>query len=351
MLEETVRYNILYIAPLPPGGTCLQRMRALEELGHKVIPLSARLDPKQYSFYHRVRTRIFGPADLTKINQRVLTAINKETFDLIWIDKGIYILPETLKKIKRATRSLLIHHNTDDFRYASFIFRHYIKSIPLYDIHFTSNKFNIPEMYGLGARKVCFSEIGYDHHLCRPVKVLDDGYKADLSFSGHWEPATENYIVALIKAGLSVSVRGADWYKARNKKILKSVFKSGPLCEEEYVKAICSGKIGLGIVSKWNRNMTAGRIFDIPACGVFLLAVRNPLMQDIYKEGVEAEFFSSAEELIQKTRFYLENEEERKKIALAGHNRCVSSKYSWKDRVEEMLVEINNLIQQRNNER
>jgi len=334
--------HILYVGLLPPGGTCLQRMKALEELGHKVTPLSTRFSPGQYNFYQRVRVRILGPADLTGVNNRILDAIHKEKFDLIWIDRGTDIFPETLKEIKRITRSLLVHHNTDDFKYVSHLFRHYVKSIPYYDIHFTSNRFNIPELYELGAKKACFLELGYDHHLYRPVEVRDDDFKSDLFFIGHWEPATEDYIVALVKAGLPVSVRGAGWHKARNKKTLQSVLESGPMCEEAYVKALCNGKIGLGIVSKWNRNQTAGRVFDIPACGVFLLAVRNPAMQDLYQEGVEAEFFSSAQELVQKARFYLEHEEERKRIALAGHRRCISSKYSWKDRVEEMLVEIGN---------
>jgi spore maturation protein CgeB len=347
MAGATIKYNILYIASLPPGGTCLQRMQALEELGHKVVPLSTQ-DQKQYSLYQRIRTRIFGPADLTGVNRRILTAINKEAFDLIWIDKGIYIFPDTLKEIKRITQSILIHHSTDDFKYVSYSFRHYIRSIPYYDIHFTSNNYNIPELYESGAKKVCFLELGYDHKLYRPVKLASDDYKADLFFIGHWEPTTEDHIVALVKAGLPVSVRGAGWHKAKNKKVIKSIYRSGPVWEEEYVKALCSGKIGLGIVSKWNRNMTAGRIFEMPACGVFLLAVRNPVIQALYQEGVEAEYFSSAEELVQKARYYLEHDEERRKIALAGHRRCINSKYSWKDRVEEMLAEINGLVQAKN---
>lgn len=342
MPGQTRQYKILYVAPLPPGGSCLYRMKALEELGQSVTPLSSRMDPRKYNLYQKIRTRILGPADLMKVNQRILTAISKEPFDLIWIDKGIYIFPETLKKVKRTTGSLLVHHNTDDFKHVPFFFRHYVKSIPFYDIHFTSNNFNIPELYELGAKKACFVELGYDHHLCRPVEALNDDYKTDLFFIGHWEPATEDYIVALVKAGLPVSVRGAGWHKARNKKILKSVLKSGALGEEEYIRALGSGKIGLGIVSQWNRNQTAGRVFDIPACGIFLLAVRNPAMPALYQEGVEAEFFSSADELVRKARFYLEHEEERTKIALAGYRRCISSKYSWKDRVEEMLVQIGN---------
>lgn len=344
MIEKKVNYNILYVAPLPATGTSLQRMHALEEFGHKIFPIDTR-HGKQYSLYQRIRTRILGPADLARVNQKILAAVIKEDFDLIWIDKGITIFPKTLKQVKKITSSLLLHHSTDDFKHVAYSFCHYIKAIPLYDIHITSNKVNIPELYELGAQKVSFSENGYDHQIFHPVDVVGDEYKADIFFIGHWEPNTEKYIVALVEAGLPVSVRGERWDRAKNKKILKNVIKSGPLNEKEYVKALCSGKIGLGVVSKWNRSQTCGRIFEIPACGTFLLALRNSSTQALYREGIEAGFFSSSEELVQKARYYLEHDTERKKIALAGNKRCVDNKCSWWDLVKEILAEIDNLIE------
>ena len=55
------------------------------------------------------------------------------------------------------------------------------------------------------------------------------------------------------------------------------------------------------------------------------------------KEGKEAEFFSSKDELIKKIDYYLKNEKERIKIAEAGRKRCQKSGYSNYTAVQNIL--------------
>lgn len=57
----------------------------------------------------------------------------------------------------------------------------------------------------------------------------------------------------------------------------------------------------------------------------------------MFEEGKEAEFFGSDEELVEKVRFYLNHQEERRRIAAAGRRRCLESKYSNHDRMRSML--------------
>ena len=96
----------------------------------------------------------------------------------------------------------------------------------------------------------------------------------------------------------------------------------------------------IGIVSKWNRNHTASRTFQIPALGAFLLHERNELVSQYFREGVEAEFFDSDDELLEKCRHYLAHPEERRRIAEAGRRRVIESGYSEPDRVRELLPAI-----------
>jgi spore maturation protein CgeB len=64
-----------------------------------------------------------------------------------------------------------------------------------------------------------------------------------------------------------------------------------------------------------------------------LLADRTEEHQGFFEEGVEADYFSSDEELIDKAVFYHQNPDVRIKIAAAGRARCVSSGYSYRDRM------------------
>ena len=57
----------------------------------------------------------------------------------------------------------------------------------------------------------------------------------------------------------------------------------------------------------------------------------------LFKEGSEAEYFDSEEELADKIKFYLNNPRKRELIAAAGHTRCIRSGYSNQRRMQQML--------------
>jgi spore maturation protein CgeB len=81
-------------------------------------------------------------------------------------------------------------------------------------------------------------------------------------------------------------------------------------------------------------------VFEIPAAGGFLLSERTPVMRTLYEEGEEAEFFSSTAELVEKCRYYLENEDLRRQIAQAGHQRCITSGYDVVSRMRQWWADI-----------
>jgi spore maturation protein CgeB len=68
-----------------------------------------------------------------------------------------------------------------------------------------------------------------------------------------------------------------------------------------------------------------------------MLAERTEEHMELFKEGKEAQFFASREELLEKIEYYLEHENERKRIAQAGRKRCVSGGYSNHERLKQML--------------
>jgi spore maturation protein CgeB len=61
---------------------------------------------------------------------------------------------------------------------------------------------------------------------------------------------------------------------------------------------------------------------------------------ELFEEGKEAEFFGNQAELLEKVRFYLAHESERRQIAQAGRERCLNSGYSYYERLKEILSSI-----------
>ncbi|MBI1923411.1 glycosyltransferase [Candidatus Poribacteria bacterium] len=346
--------KIVYIGPLWEGSTCLQRMHAMKELGHEIVEIDtepAKIRSQRQRLLPRVVRRLGYPLDPAHTNESIIYACQTETFDVIWIDKGITVKRAILSKVKEIQPdACLVHYNTDDIMYKKSTFSYYLKSLDLYDVHFTTNKYNRKELENLGAKHVYHTELCYDPPLHRPMELSEEEmlrFSADVGFIGHWEPTTEKMILSLINsnAGLNLKVWGENWHKARRKEGLKSYVQFKSVWGENYAKAISATKINLCFLSKWNRNTTAARSFEIPACGGFLLAERTEEHTAYYEEGKEADFFSTPEELGDKVKFYIVHDDLRESIAQKGRERCLRSGYSWQDRMQQMMSTVESLME------
>jgi hypothetical protein len=221
-----------------------------------------------------------------------------------------------------------VHYNTDDVFAAGNWFWLHRAGIRLYDIHLTTNRWNVREIresYGVRTMRV---GMGFDREYHRPPSSARDREPAtDVVFVGHWEPHTERYIAALRDVGVSVEVWGFGWRKARDRS-LRTVM---PLGHGEYVGKVASAKIALCSLSRRNRNESTGRSFEIPSIGTFLLAERTAEHEYLYGDGSGAALFTGEQELVDKALYYLDREEERLAVAARGHARCLALGLSWGD--------------------
>ena len=71
-----------------------------------------------------------------------------------------------------------------------------------------------------------------------------------------------------------------------------------------------------------------------------MLAERTDEHARLFVEGREAEFFASTEELLAKCRYYLEHEDERRRIAEAGLRRCREGRYDNQGRLQTVLSHL-----------
>jgi spore maturation protein CgeB len=126
-------------------------------------------------------------------------------------------------------------------------------------------------------------------------------------------------------------------------KKFKKVYRGDGVYGDDYAKAICASKISIGLLSRKAPDNITTRSLEIPACGTFMLAERTQEHLKYFREGEEAEFFEGEKELLEKCRYYLAHEEVRKRIAAAGRQACLTSGYSYHDRMREMMGEIKKL--------
>lgn len=336
-MTETSR-RIGYVGTLDPGGTCFSRLEALRSVEPRVTALDTDAflrGGKVARWLNHVPAVGLGAR---RLNAAVLRLAREEQLDVLWIDKGVWVAPATLHELRR-NGVRLAHHVTDALwprpLRLRLTRRRLAATAPLYDHYVTSNAADFRRLQAVMPGRVVLTQLGYDERRfnARPTRDREAAARwvHDAVFIGHWEPRTERGIAALIAAGVRVKVFGHAWLARakRNQRLAGHVFDSLP--DRDYELALKHALIGLCFVSEWNYNETAGRSYEIPASGTFLLAPRTREHQRDYREGEEAEFFGSEAELVAKARRYLADDDARRAIAARGGRRCATSGYSWRE--------------------
>lgn len=337
--------KILYVGPLARGGTCLMRMQTLQAMGHSVTPINSDSDSTA-SWSERISRKLGFPRDRLNVNHRIIRLSREIKPSLLWLDKALCVRRETLEQVAREVGGVKIAgYSPDDMggRHNQSVY--FIDSLPSYDVYFTTKSFNVSELVALGAKRAVLVGNAFDPSVHRPMPVSSADRIAlggDVGFVGAWEVDRGRYMLKLARSGLSVRAWG--WNPPRNIwrwKHPNLTIEGVTLWGDDYARAICSFDINLGFLRKRNRDQQTTRSVEIPACGGFMLAERTDEHLDLFEEGVEAEFFCSSDELLDKCRYYLANPEVRKAIAINGMRRCLRSGYSYFDRMRYMLSVIN----------
>jgi len=334
--------HILYVGPLNYGGTCLQRMMAMKEIGIDIRGIDTTPPAPQRLKWLPVRVlnRFGYPIDWAKANPKILDYIQKYHVHILWVDKGLTITFKTLEAVKKKHRSCkIVSYSPDDMMNKRNQSKCYLKAARIYDLHVTTKSYNVAQLKALGAKDVLFIDNAYDPNTHHPHALTSDELielGADVGFIGQFEKERYKMMLALANEGIKITVRGPDWerYINRHPNLL---IKPGWILNDRYAKGICAAKINLCFLRKVNRDLQTTRSIEIPACGGFMLAERTNEHLALFEEGKEAEFFANEQELIEKAKYYLSHDDKRKAIAARGRERCLKSKYSNYERLRAVF--------------
>ena len=105
---------------------------------------------------------------------------------------------------------------------------------------------------------------------------------------------------------------------------------------DEMPKIFNLSRINLNITMRPIETGLPLRCFDILGCGGFLMTNYQPEIEDMFIIGKDLEAYSGIEELIDKCRYYLTHEDERKRIAENGYAKVCES-HTHFHRLKSML--------------
>lgn len=207
----------------------------------------------------------------------------------------------------------------------------------------TTDPESVDRYRSLGCPNVVLTQWGCNHHLYRPLGLPQD---LDLSFVGQPHGSRPTVIKRLLEAGFEVSTWGHGW-------------PAGRITQGELVAVINRSKINLNLsnasvanLSTWVRRLGSevirsrlhpirtlhalrslragrreqlkGRNFEVPGCGAFLLTNDVPYLEEYFVPGQEIVTFTGIDDLFEKARYYLDNDDDRSRIAEAGLRRTLA---------------------------
>ena len=328
-------------------GETLQHTNVLRNLGHNVEHIRDS-EPGYYdknfrfSFSYRVFNRLGFTLDKYKVNKHTLDFIKQtDKLDIIWVEKCKVFNKQTLMAVKnKFPNCIALFYGGDDMmaRYnQSFYFK---KVLPHYDICFSTKSFNCKqqELPTLGAKNCTFVYKSVDTNIFNKIELTKEDtekYIADVCFVGAYEYERASFIEYLVANAITVKVYGRGWSKLVDK-YKNLIVSNQPLVTTEYVKAINASKINLGFLRKINRDLHTNRSVEIPACGAFMLAENSSEHQQMLKQGIEADFFDTKQELLQKVKYYLANPDQLENIR-ANARAVVINNFSDASAMQNMI--------------
>ncbi len=189
----------------------------------------------------------------------------------------------------------------------------------------------------LSSSRMPFDEVlkAIDEDELKRVKSLTVQERLDLEAAILWS-ATLLYRLSCIEAlkDFNPCIHGdKDW-----KKLLGNGYRPGHSLNyyKELPVFYNACKVNLNATSLQMGQAVNQRVFDVPACGGFLLTDHQEALEELFEVGEEVITYKDKDEIPELVRFYLRNRDARKASARRGRQR-VLREHTYKHRLKSII--------------
>ncbi|MDC0957042.1 glycosyltransferase [Flavobacteriaceae bacterium] len=334
--------KILYIGQYTKGTTSSMRGVAIKEiLNPKIFDVIDTHLPffKTHRLWRSIGFRYKSGPLITNTNKFIVTSLKQETYDLIWVDKAVFITPNTTSLLKQKTSKLV--HSTPDMAFYANKSKLFYASLSFYDFCITTKTVELDVYHKyLQKPKVLFMPQGFSKKNHKPHHSFSQKEDA-IVFIGLAEPSRFKIAEVILANNLKLKLVGFGWgsFVAKHKNNKNLQFLGTALYEDDYSHLISSSKFALGLLSKQFKELHTTRTFEIPACGTALLTEQNQELNGFF-ENDEVIFYKNQNELISKIKYFIEQEQELEELTKKGFEKVHNRGYDYKNNISKILNQI-----------
>jgi spore maturation protein CgeB len=333
--------NILFIGQCEYGSTSRMRFEMIEQY-FKCSIILINLTPiiqLTWKPFRSIGWRFhFGPL-VESINKAILSKyVEKVKYDLVWIEKGVFIKESTLKKLKNVASKLV--HFTPDPAFLYHKSSHFTKGLYYYDFCITTKCFEVEIYHNKGAKNVLYCTQGYDEQIHKPMVSFENKIY-DICFIGHHENEREVILNKLLQRGYTIALAGIKWkrFVRRNRHKRNLHYFGDYVVGEKYSLLISQSILGLGLLSKWIPEKHTTRTMEIPACGTVLVTEKNE-ETSIFFNDEDVVFYKESNEIPKVIFIFFQNFAKAKVKSKNGYNAITNGSFSHKKIMFKILGEV-----------
>lgn len=305
--------KILLLFPMKDGQTGPAIKYAFNRLGHKVEAVDAKLD---YSASHG-KALEFNP-------------------DIVFCSRT-QALTEQVRAIRKDLKNIITCMWNVDGRENIERWSHLFELVRLCDLHFVVNSGSVKDWKSLNPATYWLPQGVQGETYKKPMSITKkdkDRYESDVTFAGDLGSAVHKYRHEYLDAIKQAGIKFKHWNRNQG------------VWNEQHNKMVALTKVNLGCTVYFGPgNGVSVRDYKIMGAGGFLL--------DLWPEKIHSHFplqngkklmdtYKDPKELVEKIKYYLQHEDERKKIAERGYKWvCENARYI--DRMKEVVGHVKKL--------
>lgn len=337
---------LLYGDVAAPGSGAWCYADAFVKAGHEVVAFSDDELLGQSRLSRKILWRAIHAAwepDRRRHVESLSTAVRRAHANMVLIFKGLHLGPQDVRRLRQSSWVALLNH--DDYFSAnranwSPLQRRALRE---YDRVYVTRDVNLAEVRPYSDH-VELLRFAFHPQLHRPLAATEAFPRfsnTDVLFVGTWESQRAEMLEALVqRVPANYAIWGNQWDRVSRASPLRRYIQGRALEGDAYAAAVHAARISLGFLRKANRDEYTQRTFEIPACKGVLLAERSDAHATLFREGVEAEFFSAndPDELVEKVRQLLADDERRSALREAGFAAVWRGQHTYDARISQIIA-------------
>ncbi len=305
--------------------------RAFEQRGHPVRFVEYR----DYLLPGRlVGERGMGRAiEERRLGRRFLKAVAASFPELIFVNYGGWLPLEALADAQRRSGAGTVVWFAD-FPGDEIYRRRVLETAPAYDLVAVQGQDMAAVLERGPGLETLWLPAAADPSTYFPVPAEPERV---IRFCGSWYPRREAVLRSL--EGLPLEIRGPGWQRVRPWPGCRII--PGGVGPEESRRLFASAAVVLNIhlMEPWGEvpfAQVSPRVFEVLACGAFLMSDRPPDVDALLDPGTHYVPFADPAGLRQRITHYLEHPDEREAIARAGLEHA-REHHTWEHRIDRLM--------------